>query len=313
MQWTDRIGRRLKLRDLHILLAVAKSGSMGKAASELAISQPSISKAIADVEHAVGLRLLDRGPHGIEPTIYGRALLKCGIAVFDELRQGVKELDFLTDPHAGELRIGCTETMAAGFVSAVIDRLTRQYPRVAFHLVPADTATLVHRELHERKVEVVVTATMTLGLERDLNVEILFDDRFVAMAGAESRLLRRRRLKLADLINERWILPPADSLPGTSIAQAFRAIGLEPPRAQMVSFSLPLHHHLLATGLFITMLPMSMLRFGKHLPLKLLPVDTSGGPYPTGIVTLKNRTLSPLAQLFIDCARDVARPMLKGR
>ena len=106
MQWSDRIGRRLKLRDLHILLAVAKSGSMGKAAADLAISQPSISKAIADVEHAVGLRLLDRGPHGIEPTIYGRVLLNCGTAVFDELRQGVKALEFLTDPTAGELRLG---------------------------------------------------------------------------------------------------------------------------------------------------------------------------------------------------------------
>src|SRR5262245_49693597 len=115
MQWTDRIGRRLNLRDLHIVLSVAKCGSMGKAAAELAISQPSISKAIADVEHTVGLRLFDRLPHGIEPTIYGRALLKCGLAVFDELRQGVRELEFLTDPAAGELRIGCTETMAAGF------------------------------------------------------------------------------------------------------------------------------------------------------------------------------------------------------
>jgi molybdenum-dependent DNA-binding transcriptional regulator ModE len=114
MQWSDRIGRRLKLRDFHILLAVAKAGSMGKAVAELAISQPSISKAIADIEHAVGLRLLDRSPHGIQPTIYGSALLKCGVAVFDELRHGIKELDFLTDPHSGELRIGCTETMAAG-------------------------------------------------------------------------------------------------------------------------------------------------------------------------------------------------------
>src|SRR3981081_1516974 len=96
MQWTDRVGRRLKLRDLHILLAVAKSGTMGKAATDLAISQPSVSKAIADVKHAIGLRLLDRGPHGIEPTIYGRALLKCGVAVFDELRQGGKELAFPT-------------------------------------------------------------------------------------------------------------------------------------------------------------------------------------------------------------------------
>ena len=125
MQWSDRVGRRLKLRDLHILLAVARSGSMGKAATELAISQPSISKAIADAEHAVGLRLLDRGPQGIEPTIYGRALLKCGTAVFDEFRQGVKELEFLTDPGSGELRLGCTETMAAGFVSAVSDRVSR--------------------------------------------------------------------------------------------------------------------------------------------------------------------------------------------
>src|SRR3982074_3181210 len=136
MQWTDRVGRRLKLRDLHILLAVAKSGTMGKAAIDLAISQPSVSKAIADVEHTVGIRLLDRRHTGMEPTIYGRALLKCGVAVFDELRQGVKELEFLTDPTAGELQIGCTETLAAGFVSAVVDRMSQQHPRLAFHLVP---------------------------------------------------------------------------------------------------------------------------------------------------------------------------------
>ena len=83
--------------------------------------------------------------------------------MFDELRQGIKELDFLTEPHTGELRIGCTETMAAGFVSTVIDSLTRQYPHLTFQLVPADTATLVHRELRPRNVELVVTPTMTLA------------------------------------------------------------------------------------------------------------------------------------------------------
>ena len=224
MQWTDRIGRRLKLRDLHILLAVAKSGSMGKAAADLAISQPSVSKAIAEVEQANGLRLLDRGPQGIEPTIYGRALLKCGVAVFDELRQGVKEVEFLTDPNAGEVRIGCTETMAAGFVSAIIDRLSRQYPRVTFHLIPADSITLLNRELRQRNVELVITATSSLSLERDLNVEILFDDKIVVMAGAESKWIRRRKLRLADLIDEHWVLPPPDSIPGANIARIFRAM-----------------------------------------------------------------------------------------
>jgi DNA-binding transcriptional LysR family regulator len=309
MQWSDRVGRRLKLRDLHILLAVARSGSMGKAAIDLSISQPSISKAIADVEHAVGLRLLDRGPQGIEPTIYGRALLKCGTAVFDELRQGVEELEFLTDPGSGELHLGCTETMAAGFVSAVSDRVSRQHPRVNFHLVPGDSITLVNRELRQRTIDLAIGPIFRLNLDRDIGAEILFDDQFVVMAGAESKWVRRRKFKLADLIHEPWVLPPSDSVPGVSISQAFRAAGLEPPRAQMTSFSLPLHYHLLATGRFLTMLPLSMLRFGKHLPLKLLPADVPSIPYPTAIITLKNRTLSPLAQLFIAGARETARPL----
>jgi DNA-binding transcriptional LysR family regulator len=309
MHWSDRVGRRLKLRDLHILLAVAKSGSMGKAAAQLAISQPSVSKAIADVEHAIGLRLLDRGPHGIEPTIYGHALLKCGTAVFDELRQGVKVLEFLTDPATGELRIGCNETMAAGFASTVSDRISRQHPRVVLHLVPGDSVTLVNRELRQRTVELMIGSIFRLNLERDINADILFDDQFVVMAGAESKWVRRRKLRLADLIEEPWILPPSDSIPALNIAQAFRADGLEPPRTQMISFSLPLHYHLLATGRFVTMLPGSMLRFGKHLPLKLLPVEIPKTPYLIAIMTLKNRTLSPLAQLFIEHAREVAKLM----
>src|SRR5437762_224199 len=122
-RWTNRIGRRIKLRDLHILLAVAKSGSMGRAAAELAVSQPVISRAISDLEHALGVRLLDRSPHGVEPTTYGRELLNCGVAVFDELQQGLKALEFLSDPTAGELRLGCTEPLATGFVGAMIEQL----------------------------------------------------------------------------------------------------------------------------------------------------------------------------------------------
>ena len=309
MPRTDRVGQRLKLRELQILLAVAKSGSMGKAAADLAISQPSVSKAIAEVEHTVGLRLFDRGPRGIEPTIYGRALLKCGIAVFDELRHGVRELEFLTDPTAGELRVGCSETLAAGFVSAVIDRLSPQYPRVTFHLVPADPNTLLNRELRQRTVDLMVAGTFGLKSDEDLNVENIFDDRFIVMAGAQNKWVGRRNLKLANLLDEPWVLPPAESLPGRHIEEAFHASGVEPPRAHIISFSLPLHHHLLATGRFVTMLPASMLRFGKHLPLKSLPVRNPALPYPTGIITLKRRTISPLAEVFINCARELAKPL----
>jgi DNA-binding transcriptional LysR family regulator len=311
MEWTERIGRRIKLRDLHILLAVAKTGSMGKAAAALAVSQPVVSKAISDLEHALSLRLFDRSPQGVEPTTYGRALLKWSVAVFDDLRQGVKELEYLTDPTVGELRIGSNEPMAAGFVSTVIMRLMRQHPRIAFHVVPADAITLISRELRQRSVELVVAPTFGLKPEADTNVEILFNDRRVVTAGAENKWVRRRKIALADLIDEPWVLPPLDSIPGMEIAEVFRASGLEPPSTQVFSWSLPLHYHLLATERFLTILPLSMLRLSNHLPFKVLPVELPMKlrSRPTGIITLKNRTLGPVAQLFIDCARKTANAL----
>src|SRR5579859_1847025 len=101
MKWSDRIGRRIKLRDLHILLAVAQSGSMGKAAQQLAVSYPVVSKGITDLEHILGVRLFDRSIRGVEPTPYGRALLNCGTAVFGEMRQGLSQIEFIRDPNSG--------------------------------------------------------------------------------------------------------------------------------------------------------------------------------------------------------------------
>src|SRR5436853_7226188 len=126
MQLSDRIGRRMKLQDLHVLMTVVQAGSMGKAAERLNTTQPNISRSIAELEHAIGVRLLDRHRQGIEPTEYGRALLDCGVAVFDDLRQGVKKIEFLTDPTSGKVRIGCNAILATTFVSAVIDRLYRR-------------------------------------------------------------------------------------------------------------------------------------------------------------------------------------------
>jgi DNA-binding transcriptional LysR family regulator len=107
-------------------MTVVEESSMAKAAERLAISRPVISRTIADLEHMLGVTLLDRTARGIEPTLFGKALLRRGTAVFDELRQSVEEVAFLTDPQAGELRIACTEVWAAGLVPAAIERLSRR-------------------------------------------------------------------------------------------------------------------------------------------------------------------------------------------
>src|SRR5689334_16196694 len=152
MDKIEPIERRLKLHDVRILMAVAQAGSMSKAAERLGTVQPALSRSIAELEHALGVRLLDRSPRGVEPTAYGRALIKRGIAVFDELRQGVKDIEFLADPTAGELRLGTSEGIAAGPVWAVIDRLSRQYPRISVHLITDNIEKLVD-QLTARNIE----------------------------------------------------------------------------------------------------------------------------------------------------------------
>jgi len=310
MQWSDRIGRRIKLRDMHILLTVARSGSMGKAATELAMSQPAVSKAISDLEHVLDVRLFDRSPQGIAPTLYGEALLRCGTVVFDDLKQGVKELEFLSDPTVGELSIGCPEPVADGFVAAVIDRFSREYPKVQFNVVTADSATLHGRELARRNIEIALGWMFAPFLPQHANVEILFDDRWVLMVAANSPWARKRSLTLAQLIDEPWVLPP-DSPVGSYIADGFRAAGVEPPRASVLTFSLPLHRRLLATGRYLTALPLSMLHYGAS-SLRGLAVKFPVRPRPVAIMTLKNRTLSPLAERFIDCARELAKSLAKA-
>jgi DNA-binding transcriptional LysR family regulator len=309
MQLTDRIGRRLKLRDLNIFLAVVKERSMSKAAAQLAVSQPAISKAIADMEFTLGVPLLDRGPRGVEPTLYGGALLKRSVAIFDELRQSVKDIESLLDPTAGEARIGSTETLATGFVPAVIERLTRQHPRISFHVVEGGLTTL-QRELRDRNIELLIGRAQTLNVDEDMESEMLFNDRHLVVAGSRNKWARRRKIKIAELVNEPWIFPPSDSLPWSPVSDAFLAAGLKPPRGTVSSLSLPVLIFLLAAGRFLALLPESTTRYiAEHLPLKVLPVDLPAQPRPVVIVTMKTRTLSPVARLFIDSAREVAKPL----
>jgi DNA-binding transcriptional LysR family regulator len=313
MQLSDRIGRRMKLQDLHVLMTVVQAGSMGKAAQRLNTVQPAISRSIAELERTIGVRLLDRNPQGVEPTEYGRALLDGGVAVFDDLRQAVKNIEFLADPTAGEVRIGSTAFLATSFVSAVIDRLSRRYPRIVFHLVTALTETL-HRELSERNVDLLIVRRFGPIADERLDFEFLFDDSFVVAAGAQSSWVRRRRIELAELVNESWVLPPPESVIGSVAMEAFRASGLDYPRATVVTLTPEVRISLLATGRFVTIFPASVLRFPtRRSELKVLPVELPMARVPNGIVTLKNRTLSPIAQLFIEHAREVAKPLTRRK
>ena len=312
MEWSDRIGRRLKLRDLHILLAVAQAGSMSRAADRLAISHPVVSKTIADLEHALGVRLLDRRPQGTELTSYGLALLNCGTIVFDELRRGVQEIAFLSDPTVGELRIGSAAPYIEGLIPAVVARIAIRYPKIKLHVTDTDAVTLCER-LRQRKLDLVVGRVPSAVFGDDLTSEFLCDERMYVVAGIKSHWSRRRRIDLAELSREPWVMPESDNIAMALIADAFHNAGLEPPAAQVVSNSITLRVRLLESGRFLAVLPESTLRFGiRRMQIKILPVQLRMKTPPTVAMLLKNRTPNPIARLFIDELRAFAKPMTKG-
>ena len=313
MRWNDRIGRRIKLSDLHILLAVAQYGSMAKAASRLAVSHPVVSRSIGELEHTLGVQLVERNPRGIELTQYGRALLDRSHDAFDELRQGVKDIEVLADPTAGEVRIGTTPPLAASFVSAVIDRLAGRYPRIVFRVV-VEGGEAQRRNLSERRLDLLVFRKSGVVSDGQLRFEPLFESPYVVAAGAKSPWLRRRRIELGDLLGEMWALPAPEDAFGSFVVDAFRAAGLAFPRATVIATALEMRANLLRTGRYLTILPEFWLQFpGRHPFIKKLPVDLPVAGGPIGIVTLKSRAPSPVVQRFIDCARETAKPLARNR
>jgi len=307
IDWDRQIGRRIKLRDLHVFLTVAQRGSMAKAAAELGVAQPVVSTVIAGLEHTIGVRLFDRSTRGVEPTLYGRKLLEGGAVAFDELKQTVKQIEFLADPSTGTLRIGCPETVAA-LLPPIFERMSRRHPHVVFQIAEMATPTLDVPQLRDRTLDLAVLRTRWPVPQQspvdDLDVEKLFEDETVVVVGMESRWARSRNIDLADLVNEEWILPPPDTTNSMVVMEAFRARGLRPPTTRFVTYSVTLRTSLLATGRYVTVLPRSMMSlYARRMALKVLPIKLAERAWPVVVARLKNRTLNPAAQIFIEHLR----------
>jgi DNA-binding transcriptional LysR family regulator len=126
-------------------------------------------------------------------------------------------------------------------------------------------------------------------------------------------LARRRKIDLAELAGAPWLLP-RESIFSSYVTAAFEARGLAPPKLGVRSYSAHQRLSLVATNRFVSAESGSVLRFNAdRFSLKVLPVDFAVHPWPVGIVTLKNRTVSPVVQIFLDCVRAMARPLANAK
>jgi len=312
MPLDDRVGRRIKLRGLHILQETVASGSMARAARTLGMTQPAVSYAITEMEQALGVILLHRSPQGVSPTAFGDSLLQRSVVIFNELRQGIRDIAFLADPSAGEIRIGATPPMSA-VAGMAINRLIRRYPKLTFDLVVESTQVLM-RELHRRGIELAISRMAEPVAPEGMTAEILFYDRLVVIAAKGSRWTRRKRLDLRGVAAGPWALPSADGFLGAMIRAAFEARGLAMPAAAVTTGSTYTLASLAAQGLFLTIHPETMLRVPTRHPLLVaLPIELSQAIHPIGLVQLRDRAPSPMATMFSQEVRTVVKAAGLGR
>jgi len=305
LDYEHEIGRRIRLRDLHVFLTVTQHGSMAQAAAQLGVSQPAVSGVIAELERTLGVPLFERSTRGVKPTMYARAMMDRSVAAFDQLKQGIRTLETLADPTAGELWIGCIESVAVLLLPPVLQAFMQRYPRVVVHVMRLSSPTPEFRELSERKLDLVVARrTEPTDDTHDLAYQPLFDDRLVIAASAQGRWARRRKMQLADLVDEPWALTMPNCWIHASIKEAFRTRGLRTPRVSLMSPSMPLRMSMVAAGPYITAFPGSHSSFNAdRWSVKILPIDLPDCLFPLAAITLKARTLNPVAQRFIEHLR----------
>ena len=311
IDWDAHIGRSLQLRQLHVFLAVVQHRSLSKAANVLGVATPTVSEIIADLESAFGVRFFERNSKGVEPTRYGEALRRRALIVFDELKQSVEEIKLLADPTAGEVRIACPLGIAYSIMPPIFQRFVSENPNVVVHFdeVITGSATRDLPALRDRRYDLVMARGSDLlqgKAAEELNIEPLLDDRLVVVAGPQSKWARRRKIDLAELAGEPWIMQSEETGNYRVLARGFERRGLSIPKASLVTVSMSVIKYFLEREPLLTAIPRSVALFTS---LKVLPVDLSSPPWPINIVTVKNRVLSPVAARFIACARDVTRPI----
>lgn len=301
---------RLKFRDMQVFLLVVRFGSMAKAAQFLSLTQSAISQSIAEIEHVLGYRLLERGPKGVTPTIYGSKLLERVSEIFDSLDSGVRDLDFLSRPGTGLVRIGADMSfIASGLLSEIINDVENKFPQIRLDIIETTTKTAKpdYKELRDRSVDLIIGRISNEAPDNELNVETLFEESMFVITGKNSSWAKSRGITLHSLKDAKWILASIDNMARSLVQNAFESQKIPFPEPQITTYSMQLRMQLLQERDYVTVMSETGFQYSrKNWALHKLPVDLKK-KLPVAVLTLRQRSLPMAAETFMRSARDIAK------
>lgn len=297
---------RLSLRHLRLVVAVVKEGNLVGAAHRLHLTQPAVTKALQEAEAIVGGKLFDRTNRGVLPTIFGDALVAHARLILSQLTHAGQEIADIRDGRGGRVVIGTLLAASAELLPLAIARLKTERPRLAISVIEGTNDRLLPH-LRAGELDFVIGRLPGAGASEGLVQETLVRDIACVVARVGHRLSGEKKLRLADLLEERWIMPTSGTTLRCQIDLSFRAEGQEPPAVPVESVSLVTNQLLIAENEYLAIYPWALARREAEAGrVCILPVTLKATASEIGVTARDNTLLSPAARHAIACVRAVA-------
>ncbi len=307
------IARKFRLRHVELIAELYDSRSILKASRRLALSQPTVTKALKDVENTLQLSLFERSNRGLKPTPYGEIFARHAKVVLAQLRHAAEELEGLRAGYSGKVTVGTLLAASASILPDAITLLKKTRPGVAISVV-VGTYDILMPSLLAGDLDMVLGRLPLEGRSSALVYEEFYAEPVCLVTRRGHPLTRRRRLRLADLADEPWVMPLPETALRRQIERALVEAGAATPRNVIESVSILTNRLLLRRSDAIGVMPYHVaLDDVEQGLLAILPVKLKSIESPVGAILRAPGELAPAAAAFLACLRSVARDVPRAR
>lgn len=301
------IRARLKTRQLLLLVAVAEEGNIHRAALVLNMSQPAASKLLKDLEDVLEVSLFDRLPRGMRPTWYGETMIRHARVALASLNQAHNELEAAKSGQFGQVSIGAITSPALMVLPEAVQRVKAEHPDLRVS-VQIETSDVLIEKLNQNKLDILVARLFAQHDKSDLRYEVLTDEPISLVARPGHPLLQANNLKLTHLADAGWIVPPAGSVLRHRFELMFQEVGLRAPVNLIETGALLFTSKMLQKSDMLSVLSTDVASYyASHDLMCILPIDLPCQMEAFGIITRRDRLLSPAAEVMLRAIRATAQ------
>jgi DNA-binding transcriptional LysR family regulator len=295
----------LDSRRLKHFLAVYDLRSIGQASEKLFLTQPALSKSIRQLEEDLQVRLFDRTPLGVVPTVYGDALAQHARVIRSEMRHAETEISNLRGAVKGHVTVGCGPSVAASLMPLATERLRKAKPGIRFTIIEGLVDTILPA-LRRGEIDLAVGA-WPRPADSDVTAETLLRDRVCVVAGPRHPLARKPAVELSELLEYPWVLPPETQRFRQLLEETFLAKGLPAPVPSVTSNSANFIRTMLLDNQSLSFLPMQSLPSRiRAQTLVALPVAGLSREVEVTITFRQRAVIPPAVHALIGALRDTA-------